>query len=86
MDLPASLLNSCIKRGSILLSDCFEDIDHSKFFAIVGIFEDKIAGFFFINSRIHPILEKKPAMFAMQYLLKKKDYEYIKNGQTSLLS
>lgn len=78
MELPIHLLQRSITRGSILLSDCFGDIDHSKFFTVVGVFEDKIAGFFFINSRIHPIIEAKPAMFAMQYLLRKSDYDFLR--------
>lgn len=78
MELPSELLRQGIERGSILLSDCFEDIDHAKFFAVMGIYEDRIAGFFFINSRIHPIIESKPAHFAMQYLLSKKDYPFLR--------
>lgn len=31
MELPLSLLQMGIQRGSILLSDSFEDIDHAKF-------------------------------------------------------
>lgn len=65
MELPIILLQQGIQRGSILLSDSFEDIDHAKFFAVIGVYEDCIAGFFFINSRIHPIIESKPEHFAM---------------------
>lgn len=78
MDLPVQLLQQGITRGSILLSDSFEDIDHAKFFAVVGISQDAIAGFFFINSRIHPIIMSKPEQLAMQYLLKKDDYSFLR--------
>lgn len=78
MELPVQLLQKGIKRGSILLSDSFEDIDHSKFFAIIGVYQNKIAGFFFINSRIHPIIESKPELFAMQYQLRKSDYDFLR--------
>lgn len=78
MDLPLQLLRQGVERGSILLSDSFQDIDHAKFFAVVGVCQDKIAGFFFINSRIHPIIESKPEQFAMQYLLRKSDYAFLK--------
>lgn len=78
MDLPVQLYRQGIKRGTILLSDCFGGIDHAKFFAVMGVYEDKVAGFFFINSRIHPILESKPEMFAMQYLLRKSDYDFLR--------
>ena len=77
MALPVELLRCGIQRGSILLSDCFEDIDHAKFFAVIGVYDDCIAGFFFINSRIHPIVQSKPDHFAMQYLLRKKDYPFL---------
>ncbi len=78
MDLPLELLQTGIERGTILLSDSFEDIDHAKFFAIIGVYKDVIAGFFFINSRIHPIISSKPELFAMQYQLRRKDYEFLR--------
>ena len=78
MDLPIELIQSGIERGSILLSDSFEDIDHAKFFAIIGVYKDIIAGFFFINSRIHPIISSKPELFAMQYQLRRKDYDFLR--------
>ena len=78
MDLPLELLQSRIERGAILLSDSFEDIDHAKFFAIIGVYKDVIAGFFFINSRIHPIISSKPELFAMQYQLRRKDYDFLR--------
>lgn len=78
MELPATLLRQGIQRGTILLSDSFEDIDHAKFFAVVGVYDDYIAGFFFINSRIHPIVQSKPSHFAMQYLLRKNDYPFLR--------
>ena len=78
MELPASLLHQTIKRGTILLSDSFEDIDHAKFFAVMGVYEDTIAGFFFINSRIHPLVQSKPKQFAMQYQLRKRDYKFLR--------
>ncbi len=78
MELPVELLQQGIQRGSILLSDSFEDIDHAKFFAVIGIYENYIAGFFFINSRIHPIIGSKPEHFAMQYQLRKRDYSFLR--------
>lgn len=77
MDLPPQLIQHSIQRGTILLSDSFEDIDHAKFFVIVGVNEDMIAGFFFINSRIHPILMRKPAQLAMQCQLRKSHYQFL---------
>lgn len=77
MELPVSLHESFIQRGSILHAAIFEDIDHGKFFAVMGISGDKIAGFFFINSRIHPAILKRPAQLAMQYLLRQQDYTFL---------
>lgn len=47
MDLPQSLKNSIFVRGAILHYAGFEDIDHGKFFVILGVFDDKIAGYSF---------------------------------------
>ena len=78
MDLPVQLLQQTIDRGSILPSDCFEDRDHSKFFVNIGVYEGMIAGFFFINSRIHPIIMSKQEQLAMQCPLRKKDYDFLR--------
>ena len=78
MELPLQLLQQGIQRGSILLSDSFDDIDHAKFFAVIGVSQDAIAGFFFINSRIHPIIMAKSWQLAMQYQLKKSDYDFLR--------
>lgn len=77
MQLPKKLFESVIERGSILHSTMFKNIDHDKFFVIIGINEDSIAGFFFINSNINIHLEDKPEQFSMQYPMKKKDYAFL---------
>lgn len=56
MILPSSLHENFIKRGTILHSEIFEDIDHGKFLRN-GISDDMVAGFFFINSHIHPVIK-----------------------------
>ena len=48
MEIPLSLVESAIGRGDILLSE-FDGIDHRKFFVVMGVSEDKVCGFFFIN-------------------------------------
>lgn len=78
MIIPAPLLEKSIKRGAILHSEIFEDIDHGKFFAVMGVSDDMVAGFFFINSRIHPIIMSRPEQLAMQYPLKHSDYGFLK--------
>lgn len=78
MILPTSLYEGFIKRGSILHSEIFEDIDHGKFFAVIGVSNDMVAGFFFINSRIHSVIKSRSEQFAMQYPLKHSDYNFLK--------
>lgn len=41
-----------IDRGDILYSEAFPDIEHGKFFVVIGENDDELVGFFFINSRI----------------------------------
>lgn len=53
MELPADLMNVFVERGQILHSDIFENIDHPKFFVIVGVTDDEVAGFY-----MNEILEK----------------------------
>ena len=55
MEIPVSAIADSIQRGDILLSD-FAGIDHRKFFVVMGVSEDKVCGFFFINSNIHPAI------------------------------
>ena len=73
MDLPVSLV---IQRGSILHSTVFDNIDHGKFFVIIGENDKNYVGFFFINSNINPI-NQKPEQLKMQYLLRPSDYSFL---------
>lgn len=77
MEIPASIHRNFIRRGVILHSEIFEEIDHGKFFAIIGVSGNVVAGFFFINSRIHRSILNKPAQLSMQYLLHRKDYDFL---------
>lgn len=78
MQLPESLYNTVIKRGQILHSENFVDIGHGKFFVIIGITDDSIVGFFFINSNVNKYLFNKPELLAMQYPMRKKDYGFLR--------
>lgn len=78
MEIPESAISDQIRRGVILHSDMFEDIDHGKFFVVMGVSKDFIAGFFFINSNIHRSLFGKQEQLNMQYPLKKSDYNFLK--------
>lgn len=77
MDLPISLIEKSIGRGDILLSE-FDGIDHRKFFVVMGVSEDKVCGFFFINSNIHPAIFNKQEQLNLQYPLLHRDYEFLK--------
>lgn len=78
MEIPTQLLSSRIERGTILHSTMFKEIDHGKFFVIIGVTATYVAGFFFINSRINKSIEAKEEQFAMQYPMKKCDYDFLK--------
>lgn len=78
MDIPKTLIADTIKRGTILHSYMFEDIDHGKFFVVIGVSEKFIAGFFFINSRVNIHLEGKQEQLDMQYPLRQSDYDFLR--------
>jgi len=77
MEIPISLVEKSIRRGVILLSE-FNGIDHRKFFVVMGVSENKVCGFFFINSNIHPAIFNKQEQLSLQYPLLHKDYEFLK--------
>ena len=77
MDLPVVLVDSLVSRGQILHSDIFEDIDHAKFFVVIGISDDAVAGFFYINSEINRFINNKDEQLLMQYPLFKSDYKFL---------
>lgn len=71
------LVDSLVSRGQILHSDIFEDIDHAKFFVVIGISDDAVAGFFYINSEINRFINNKDEQLLMQYPLFKSDYKFL---------
>ncbi len=77
MDIPVTAISDSIQRGDILLSE-FDGIDHRKFFVVMGVSEDKICGFFFINSNIHPAIFNKQEQLSLQYPLLRRDYKFLK--------
>lgn len=77
MEIPVSLIESSIGRGDILLSE-FGGIDHQKFFVVMGVSDDKVCGFFFINSNIHPAIFNKQEQLNLQYPLLHRDYAFLK--------
>ena len=79
MELPIELYEQEVRRGRIIHSYNFENIDHGKFFVIIGVTQDSIVGFFFINSNINKYIQDKPDMMAVQYPLLKRDYAFLKH-------
>lgn len=77
MEIPSTLIEDQLHRGTILHSTMFENIDHGKFFVIIGINQQFVAGFFFINSRVNIHIEDKQEQLDMQYSLRKKDYSFL---------
>lgn len=78
MDLPSELLEGRINRGTILHSTMFENIDHGKFFVVIGISGENIAGFFFVNSNINRYIMGKQEQLDMQYPMRKSDYNFLR--------
>lgn len=77
MEVPVGAIANSIGRGDILLSE-FDGIDHRKFFVVMGVSEEKVCGFFFINSNIHPAIFNKQEQLELQYPLMSRDYSFLK--------
>lgn len=77
MDIPNKIIENNIQRGDILLSD-FEGIDHQKFFAVMGVSENHVCGFFFINSNINHFIYNKPELLNLQYPMRRQDYSFLR--------
>lgn len=76
MELPAVLVDHTIRRGQIFHSTMFDDIDHGKFFVVVGVTDEEVAGFFYINSNINSNVITKQEQYAMQYPILAQDYRF----------
>lgn len=77
MELPTVLLEEVVRRGQILHSDIFEEIDHAKFFVVIGVTEEAVVGFFYINSEINRFINTKDEQLRMQYPLYAADYDFL---------
>jgi hypothetical protein len=67
-----------IKRGSIFYSCEFTNIEHGKFFVVIGEDNNNYVGFFFINSNININIQRIDKFFKMQMPVKKQDYSFLK--------
>ena len=77
IELSNDFLEASIRRGAILHSYMFHNIDHGKFFVVVGVSEDRVAGFFFINSQINKFLFRSQDLLNSQILIRKDDYDFL---------
>ena len=77
MKLPSELVKILVERGQILYSNIFANIDHPKFFVVVGVTEDEVAGFFYINSRINTNVNTKEEQLRLQFPISKDDYDFL---------
>lgn len=77
IDFSDNILAASIRRGAILHSNMFRNIDHGKFFVVIGVSEDKVAGFFFINSKINKHLERSQELLNAQILIRKENYSFL---------
>lgn len=80
MELPVACLSDfLIQRGQILHSDIFDSIDHGKFFVVMGVTEDEVVGFFYINSDINRFINTKEEQLQMHILIRESDYGFLKH-------
>lgn len=77
MNLPDSMTCSVIRRGQIFLSSMFNDIDHNKFFVVIGVTATEIVGFFYVNSKINTYCVNKPEQIFLQYHISPDDYGFL---------
>jgi len=76
MDIGA-LSAELIERGSVFVSkELFQNdnIDHDKFFVIIGEDNDNYVGYFFINSNIHFHIKSTQDFMDMQMPIKRSNY------------
>jgi hypothetical protein len=77
MELPSELVKILVERGQILYSNIFANIDHPKFFVVVGVTEEEVAGFFYINARINTNVNTKEEQLRLQFPISKDDYDFL---------
>jgi hypothetical protein len=74
MDIGSKLLESVVLRGTILHSEKFDFVNHGKLFIVIGENEDRLVGFFFINSKVSHYIARSPQFYAMQMSIRRSDY------------
>lgn len=80
MEIGPSIAALSIKRGTVFHSTIFKDIDHGKFFVVIGENDKELVGFFFINSWINQFIQGKPEMLKLQFPISNEDYDFLSHN------
>lgn len=80
MEIGASIAALSIRRGTVFHSTMFEEIDHGKFFVVIGENDKELVGFFFINSWINSFIQRKPEMLKLQFPISDEDYDFLSHN------
>lgn len=80
MEVGASIAALSIRRGTVFHSAMFEEIDHGKFFVVIGENDKELVGFFFINSWINQFIQRKPEMLKLQFPISDEDYDFLSHN------
>lgn len=68
-----------IKRGDIIHSFDIMGIGHGKFFVVLNIVDNRVIGFFFINSIVNRHIEDKPGILELQFIMRPSEYDFLKH-------
>lgn len=71
-------------RGSIFHGDIFLDIDHGKYFAVVGEDGNNLIGAFFINSEVNTNVIRTQEQHDLQIPLTNKRYPFLSKDHSFL--
>lgn len=77
MELPDILTDKVIGRGCILHYSGFEGIDHGKFFVVLGVYDNILVGFSFINSNINRNVIRTQEQLELQFPILHTDYPFL---------
>lgn len=80
MDIGSSVAAISIRRGTVFHSTIFEEIDHGKFFVVIGENDNELVGFFFINSWVNDFIQRKPEMAKLQFPIAQSDYNFLSHN------
>ncbi|MFV0553181.1 MAG: hypothetical protein ACK5LR_00580 [Mangrovibacterium sp.] len=73
----AELFKTSLSKGDVFLNK-FDTIDHPKFFIVAGLSGDKVfTCSVYINSNIHPSIQKKQELLNLQVPIKGSKYKFL---------